>query len=78
MAPLEPGGPSVSAHSGAPTVAPVSRAIASSTFGSTELSANTALTPVARIVAIRSATSPADGWPSVDCEGITVPITSSP
>ena len=42
MAPLEPSGPSESAHSGRPTLAPVSWAIASSTLALTELSAKIA------------------------------------
>ncbi len=50
MAPSEPSGPSVSAHSGRPTRAPDSRAIASSTSGLTELSGKIALTRSRRIV----------------------------
>ena len=60
-APSEPAGPSVSAHSGRPTRAPVSRAIASSTSGLTELSAKIAFTRSRRIVSTSAAVSPADG-----------------
>ena len=57
-----PRGPSESAHSGRPTFAPASRAIACSTFGLTELSANTAGTPLgAGSSSTSSAVSPADG-----------------
>ena len=51
----------MSAHSGLPTVAPASRAIASSTFGLTELSAKIAFTPASRIVFASAAVSPAEG-----------------
>ena len=78
VAPSEPAGPSVSAHSAAPTFAPVSRAIAASTFGFTELSAKIAFTPAVRIVSISSAVSPAEGCPSVESDGMTVPMTSMP
>src|SRR4051794_17058398 len=46
VAPLEPFGPSESAHSGGPMRAPVWRAIACSTFGFTEDSAKIVRTPV--------------------------------
>ena len=68
----------MSAHSGRPTRAPASRAIAASTFGLTELSAKTALTRSRRIVAISSAVSPADGCATVERAGMTAPTTRSP
>ena len=68
-------GPSESAHSALPIFAPVSRAIASSTLGLTELSAKIVLTPSRLIVATRLATSPADGCAAVVRAGITAPIT---
>ena len=68
----------MSAHKGRPTVAPVSRAIACSTFALTELSAKIAFTSSSRIVRTSSAVSPADGCPLVDSDGITAPITSIP
>ena len=78
VAPLDPAGPSESAHSAAPTRAPVWRAIACSTFGFTEDSAKIVRTPVRSIVAISFATSPADGCPAVLSAGMTAPATVMP
>ena len=49
-----------------------------STSGFTEDSAKIARTCSRRIVAMRSSTSPADGWASVEREGMTAPTTRSP
>jgi type IV secretory pathway TrbL component len=78
VAPDDPGGPRESVHSGRPTLAPVSAAIARSTRGSTPLSANTARTWSRRIAPTRRATSAAEGDPAVEREGITAPTTRSP
>jgi hypothetical protein len=59
-------------------LAPVSAAIAASTFGWTELSAKIAFTPACRIVSISAAVSPADGCAAVESDGMTVPMTSRP
>ena len=68
----------MSAHSALPTRAPDSRAIASSTSGLTELSAKTAFTRSRRIVSTSSEISPADGWATVERDGITAPTTRMP
>ena len=49
--------------------------MACASFALIELSGNTAFTPSRRMSAVSRATSPADGWACVLCEGITAPTT---
>jgi hypothetical protein len=58
--------------------APVSRAMASASFGLMEDSGKIALTSSRLIVATNLAKSPADGWAWVVCDGMTAPTTSIP
>ena len=61
VAPGLPAGPSVSAYSAGPIVAPASRATARASFALAEPSGKIVRTPVERIVRTRRATSPAGG-----------------
>ena len=59
-------------------VAPVCLAIARASLGLIELSGNTALTRSRRMSFESLATSPADGWACVVCDGMTAPTTAMP
>jgi Fur family ferric uptake transcriptional regulator len=78
VSPALPFGPSESAYSLPPTLAPASRAIARSMSGLTELSGKTASTCSRRIWSTSFCTSPADACAWVESDGITAPTTSTP